>query len=89
MSNIYEWLFDHYALPKLRNIELDHTAAEDAFAECVNLNETERMHLNDMVSCMRLEWGACAFALGIQFALQMQFTSAHTRKPGWLLYFLS
>ena len=88
MSNIYEWLFDHYALPKLHEIESDHTAAESAFSDRANLTGKERLCLHDLVSNMRLEWGTCAFALGVQFGLRLHSASAHTERPGWLLNFL-
>ena len=88
MTNIYEWLFDHYALPKLQDIKSDHFAAEDAFSDRTNLSRKERLHLKDMISNMRLEWGVCAFALGVEFGLQLHSTSARTQKPGWLLNFL-
>lgn len=88
MLNIYEWLFDHYALPKLQDMELSHNDALAAFAERTKLSRTERLRLDDMASNMRLEWGAEAFALGVRFGLRLNAPRTRTREPGWLLDFL-
>ena len=88
MSNIYEWLFDHYALPKLQIIEPDHNDAIDAFSGHVKLSETEHLRLLDMVSNMRLEWGIAAFALGVKFGLRLHAPRTRFGKPGWLMHFL-
>ena len=88
MSNIYEWLFDHYALPKLKGIEREHNDAVSAFAERVSLTKKERLRLHDMVSNMRLEWGVEVFALGVRFGLRLNQPRGQRREPGWLLNFL-
>ena len=88
MTNIYDWLFDHYALPKLRDVELDHNDALTAFAERAELSKKERIRLIDMVTNMRLEWGAEAFALGVRFGLRLNAPRVQTQKPGWLMDFL-
>ena len=87
MLNIYEWLFDHYALPKLRHMEIEHNDALAAFAECASLTDAERLCLDDMASNMRLEWGAEVFALGVHFGLRLNQPRVRNR-PGWLLDFL-
>lgn len=88
MDNIYEWLFDHYALPKLRRIENSCNEALTAYAERAGLSKKERLRLLDMVSNMRLEWGAEAFALGVRFGLRLNGPRPRPREPGWLLDFL-
>ncbi|MCI9445353.1 MAG: hypothetical protein HFF69_11680 [Oscillospiraceae bacterium] len=88
MSNIYEWLFDCYALPKLRSVESSHDDALSAFAERVGLPGKTRLLLHDMVSNMRLELGVEAFALGIRFGLRLSSQRTRRREPGWLLDFL-
>ena len=88
MTNIYEWLFDHYALPKLRDIAADHDDALAAFSERAELSKTGRLRLHDMVSNMRLEWGTKVFTLGVRFGLRLNQPYTQRRKPGWLLDFL-
>ena len=88
MLNIYEWLFDHYALPKLRSFENSYHDALTAFAERVSLTDAERMCLYDMASTMRLDWGAEVFALGVHFGLRLNQPRTQRRKPGWLMDFL-
>lgn len=88
MSTIYEWLYDRYALPKLRDIAEDHDTALTAFAGRVALSQKERLRLHDMVSNMRLEWGAEAFALGVRFGLRLNTPRTRSREPGWLMDFL-
>lgn len=88
MPYIYEWLFDHYALPKLEKIRTSHNDALTAFAERTGLSKTERLRLHDMVSNMRLEWGTEAFALGVRFGLRLNGPRIQRRDPDWLMYFL-
>lgn len=88
MTNIYDWLFDRYALPKLRSFESCHNNALTAFAERNGLSEAEHMDLLDMASNMRLEWGAEVFTLGVRFGLRLNQPNTQRRKPGWLLNFL-
>ena len=88
MSNIYEWLFDHYALLKLRDLESEHIDALAAYTDRVTLSQRERLQLHDMVGSMRLDWGAAAFALGVRFGLRLSCPYTRTEKTGWLMDFL-
>ena len=88
MTNIYQWLFDHYALPKLRSFESCHNNALTAFAERAGLSKTEHLYLLDLVSNMRLEWGIEVFNLGVRFGLRLNQPNTQRRQPGWLLNFL-
>ena len=88
MSNIYDWLFDRYVLPKLRRFENCYNDALTQFAERAGLSDAEHLDLLDMASNMRLEWGAEVFALGIRFGLRLSQPSTQRRQPGWLLDFL-
>lgn len=88
MNNIYDWLFDRYALPKLRNFENYYNDALTAFMEHAGLSEAKHLDLLDMASNMRLEWGAEVFALGVRFGLRLSQPSTQRRKPGWLMNFL-
>ena len=88
MSNIYEWLFDHYALPKLHRFESCYNDALTAFAERAGLSDAECLCPLDAVSNIRLEWGIEAFTLGVRFGLRLNQPNTQRRKPGWLLNFL-
>ena len=88
MTNIYEWLFDHYALPKLRRFESSYNDALAAFAERASLTKKEYLRLHDMVSNMRLEWGVEVFILGVRFGLRLNQPNTRRREPGWLMNFL-
>ena len=88
MTNIYEWLFDHYVLPKLRSFENNYNDALTAFAERAGLSKKERLRLLDMVSNIRLEWGVEVFTLGVRFGLRLNQPYTQRRKPGWLMDFL-
>ena len=88
MSNIYEWLFNHYALPKLRSFESSYNDALSAFAERASLTQKERLRLHDMDSNIRLEWGTEIFALGIRFGMRLNGSRPQRREPDWLMDFL-
>ncbi len=88
MDDLYQWLFDHYALPELRDTAEEHDDALSAFAERAALTRIQRLRLIDMVSNMRLEWGPEAFALGVRFGLGLHVPRARSREPGWLMDFL-
>ena len=85
MSNIYEWLFNRYALPKLRGLENSYNDALSAFAERVSLTRKERLRLLDMASNMRLEWGMEVFALGVRFGMRLNGPRPPRREPDWLM----
>ena len=88
MTNIYEWLFDHYVLPKLRSFERNYNDALTAFAERARLSKTERLRLLDMDSNIRLEWGVQIFTLGVRFGQRLNQPNLRHREPGWLMDFL-
>ena len=88
MTNIYEWLFDHYVLPKLRGLERNYNNAMTAFAERAGLSRTERLRLLDMDSNIRLEWGVQVFTLGVRFGQRLNQPNPRRREPGWLMDFL-
>ena len=88
MSNIYEWLFDHYVLPKLRSLENSYNDVLTSFSERAGLSKTERLRLHDMISNMRLEWGTEVFTLGVRFGQRLNGPRPRRREPGWLMDFL-
>lgn len=64
MKNIYLWLYERYAVPKLKDLNKAHTEITATFAERVGLSQTNRLRLDDLTGNMRLQWGAEVFALG-------------------------
>jgi len=88
MEDLYQWLYDYYALPELQDTAAEHNAVLSAFAERVPLTRLQRLRLTDMVTGMRMEWGTEAFALGIRFGMDLKSPRVQSRKPGWLLDFL-
>ncbi len=88
MEDLYQWLYDYYALPELRDIAGEHDTVLFAFAERASLTRIERLRLLDMVSGMRLEWGVEAFALGVRFGMELKSPRVQSRDPDWLLRFL-
>jgi len=88
MNNTYEWLFDNYALPKLKNIEKGYIEILDALAERLSLSKIERLRLHDIISNMRLDWGAEVFALGVRFGMRLSAPRGPSRDCRWLLEFL-
>lgn len=69
MENIHEWLFDYYALPKLK----DHPLFREDFL----LTLLESVPADQKVSCidfltdLRLRWSTAAFTLGVQTGLRL------------------
>ena len=88
MNKTYEWLFDSYAEPKLKDIEEGHIEVLQEMAECLSLSKKERLRLQDMVSNMRLQWGTEAFALGVRFGLRLTAPQGKSRDCQRLKYYL-
>lgn len=88
MPDIYEWLFESYTLPKLRDMERDYDDTVFAFSDRAGLSKKERLRLHDLVSNMRLEWGVEVFAIGVRLGLRLSRPRNRSRPAGWLLDFL-
>lgn len=88
MEDLYQWIYDYYALPKLNDIETDYNNVVSAFSARVGLSKGESLRLHDLVSNMRLEWGAASFALGVKFGLRLCCAHTRSERPGWLMDFL-
>lgn len=88
MPDIYEWLFEHYAMPKLRDIEQDYENTMSVFAERAELSRMESLGLRDMVLSMCEELGVEAFFIGIRFGQRLSRPHLHARQSGWSIDFL-
>ena len=71
MKDIYVWLFDYYALPKLKPLEVKHQKFIAAAAGRLSLSQKNCLRLIDLTDNMRLQWGTEAFALGLRFGLRL------------------
>ena len=88
MKNIYLWLYERYAVPKLKDLNKARTEITATFAERVGLSQTNRLRLDDLTGNMRLRWGAEVFALGVRFGLRMNAPRTQPKDCSWLTYFL-
>ena len=88
MDDIYEWLYEQYARPQMRDMEDRHHAALAAFAERLQLSKHPRRCLPDLGENMRLDWGTEAFFHGVQFGLRLSDTEDRPQVCAWLTDFL-
>ena len=71
MSTTYEWLYDNYAEPLLKEIRASEEAELERLAQSLELDAQGRVQLVDCLTSMRLRWGTEAFALGLQLGLRL------------------
>lgn len=88
-DNIYEWLFEHYALPQIKCIQDGQDDILMQFADRVSLTQRQRLYLADTAINMRSQWGTESFALGIQFGMALAAPRVPDEDCSTLLYFLS
>lgn len=88
MDDIYDWLFDAYALPQMQELDQMHDKLLDQLAGALALSCGGRLSLCDVVSGMRLQWGAEAFRLGVRMGLALNGPRPGEPDCGWLMSFL-
>lgn len=88
MYEIYHWLYDHYAVPRLDPLDDGHQAAVKEFAARLDMSRKNRRRLLDLVENIRLDWGTEAFTLGVRFGLDLAMQRAPRLDPDVLLQFL-
>lgn len=71
MSTTYEWLYDNYAEPLLKEIRSSEQKELEQLAQSLELDARGRVQLADRLTNMRLRWGAEVFALGLQLGLRL------------------
>lgn len=69
MENIYEWLYDFYAQPKLGESPLFQDNLLAPLLE--TLSEDQRLACLDLLHTLRLHWCTVAFALGVRTGLRL------------------
>lgn len=74
MNSIYEWLYEHYAEPRLSNAQFSsvyHIQCQEWQAVAENLSRHDRLLSYDLMDTLRHDWGALAFACGVQAGLAL------------------
>ena len=87
MNDIYQWLYNSYAAPELKDMARDQEAILRAFAEGLSISAEDRLSLQDLSTGVRLDWGMEVFALGVRLGMAL----AAPREPAagqWLTSFL-
>ena len=79
MFNIYQWLYDHYALPQLETLESGQEDILKQISAHLTLSEQERFRLLNTMENLRLQWGTETFSLGIRFGLELAAHFRHHR----------
>lgn len=71
MEDIYEFLYDSYAAPKLEDMASDQEEILRAFAARLPIPRRERLRLQDLGAHISQQWGTEAFALGLWLGLRL------------------
>lgn len=87
-DDLYEWLYETYALPKIQDICDGQDDALVKFAQRVSLTQKQRLRLTDMAANMRVQCGTEAFALGVRFGMELAAPRSPDTDCSWLLHFL-
>lgn len=88
MDDLYQWLYDEYALPQLQALEDGQDDIMKTMSERLHLSKSERRRLLDLTENMRLQWGTELFALGVRFGLALAVPRTPDEDCGWLMDFL-
>ncbi len=71
MPTTYEWLFEKYVSPRVKEIgEMGDQTAE-ALINRLKLTDEERMAVWDTLGVLRYQWGMEVFALGLQLGVRV------------------
>lgn len=79
MNTTYEWLYDHYAEPLLKEVNERERKEVDLLIEELALERGGQVELADHLSNIRLRWGAEVFALGLQLGVRL--TAPIVKEP--------
>lgn len=74
MNSFYEWLYENYAKPRLSNTQLSSVyriQSQEWQAVAENLSRHDRLLSYDLMDTLRHDWGALAFACGVQAGLAL------------------
>ena len=71
MPTTYEWLFEKYVSPRVKEIgEMGDQTAE-ALINRLKLTDEERRAVWDTLGVLRYQWGMEVFALGLQLGVRL------------------
>ena len=84
MTDIYQWLYDHYALPQLKGLESAQDNVLEQLAGRLTLSKHEHCRLLDTVESFRLQWGTEAFVLGVRFGVGLAAPHTIEEDCSWL-----
>lgn len=88
MDNLYQWLYDYYALPQLEGLASGQDAVLDQLTARLTLSRRERRSLLDIMENLRLQWGTEVFAIGVQFGRELTEQRTPPIDCGRLMDFL-
>ena len=88
MYDIYNWLYDNYAVPRLTPMDEGHQTAITEFAARLDMSRKNRRHLLDLMENTRLDCGTEAFTRGVRFGLDLAVPRALQLDGDGLLQFL-
>lgn len=85
MLDLYEWLFETYAMPEIYAIYEGQDDILEEFARQIPLPQKQRLRLVDLAGNMRLQWGTESFALGVRFGMQLAAPRVVDEDCKWML----
>ncbi|MCI9316732.1 MAG: hypothetical protein HFF67_01700 [Oscillospiraceae bacterium] len=71
MNTTYEWLYDNYAEPLLKEIYGSEEKELEELSRELGLTDSGRVQLIDHLTTIRLRWGTEGFALGVQLGVRL------------------
>ena len=71
MPSTYEWLFEKYVSPRVKEIEELGDQTAEALIDRLKLADKERMAVWDALGVLRYQWGMEVFALGLQLGVRL------------------
>lgn len=85
MKDIYTWIFEHYAVPRMKELEKRHREAATVCAGRLALSQKNSLHFIDFTDTMRLHWGIEAFTLGVRFGLGLNGPRSQNMDVSWVM----
>ena len=71
MPTTYEWLFEKYVSPRVKEIAEMGDQTAEALINRLKLTDEERMAVWDTLGVLRYQWGMEVFALGLQVGVRL------------------
>lgn len=74
VDSIYEWLYEHYAKPRLSNAQFSsvyHIQSQEWQAVAETLSQHDRLLSYDLMDTIKNDWGVLVFACGLQAGLAL------------------